>query len=298
MARNAIARHIWIIDMIEQYHALSLNELNRLWLNYRDTDRKELSRRTFYNYRKSIEETFGIYIRFNAATNEYYIDHSVSDMENRRQQWLLNQMSISTMLADSADIKNRIVLENVPSAREYLPLIVDAMRQNVRIRFTYTGYQRSRPVAGIVLEPYFAKIFKQVWYVIGRNVAENKIKTYALDRMSAVELTVDSFTPDNGVNPDRYFKDCYGITSSADEPKEILLRVDATQAKYFRAVPLHHSQREIIHDNYSLFSYRMCNTYDLRERLLSHGPAIEVIKPQELRLQIKTALAQALAQYN
>ena len=54
---------------------------------------------------------------------------------------------------------------------------IDAMKQNRRIRFSYKSYTRSLPTDGIVLEPYFVKIFKQLWYVIGMNVKDGVVKT-------------------------------------------------------------------------------------------------------------------------
>ena len=62
-------------------------------------------------------------------------------------------------------------------------------------------------------------------------------------------------------------------------------------------MPLHPSQTEVVHDNYSIFHYRMRLTYDLRERLLSHGSNVEVLSPPELKAQIVDELRRALTQY-
>ncbi|MBR6431496.1 MAG: WYL domain-containing protein, partial [Muribaculaceae bacterium] len=70
-----------------------------------------------------------------------------------------------------------------------------------------------------------------------------------------------------------------------------------TQAKYFRALPLHSSQQEEVHDNYSLFTYNMRITYDLKEELMSHGASIEVLEPKELKMLIHDELERALKNY-
>ena len=98
-------------------------------------------------------------------------------------------------------------------------------------------------------------------------------------------------------DPIDFFKDCFGITTNQDEAKEVILRVSTTQAKYMRALPLHPSQQEEIHDQYSIFRYKMRLTYDLMEELLSHGSNIEVLSPPELKLQIITQLQAALNNY-
>ena len=99
------------------------------------------------------------------------------------------------------------------------------------------------------------------------------------------------------ISPQEFFKDCFGITTNQNKVKHIILRVEPTQAKYFRALPLHTSQEEEVHDSYSVFHYRMRITYDLREELLSHGSAIEVIQPPELKTMIREELQRALEQY-
>ena len=97
--------------------------------------------------------------------------------------------------------------------------------------------------------------------------------------------------------PEDFFADCYGITTNQDEPKRIVIKAESTQAKYLRALPLHSSQQEEIHDKYSIFTYLMRNTYDLRERLLSHGSSIEVLEPPELKAQIVSELKKSIKNY-
>ena len=129
-------------------------------------------------------------------------------------------------------------------------------------------------------------------------MGDKRIKTYALDRMSSLVIDADrQFEYPQGFSPQEFFKDCFGITTNQNEPKRIVLRVEPTQAKYFRALPLHPSQQEVVHDRYSIFSYRMRLTYDLREELLSHGSAIEVLEPAELKVLIREELRKALEQY-
>ena len=297
MARNLIYRYIWIIDTIERYGSLSLGRLNELWENSTYGDGNAMPRRTFYNYRRAIADTFGILIECDPRTFEYYIDRDSSETEAKRQQWLLDSMSLSGMLSDAGDVRDRVVLENVPSAREHLPLVIDAMRQNKRISFSYKPYTRLTVTRNVVVEPYFVKIFRQLWYVVGYNVRDNKVKTYSLDRMSDLLLTATSFKLPRGFDAETFFKDCYGIVTNQGEAKRIVLRVNSTQAKYFRSLPLHPSQREELHDTYSIFTYLMRNTYDLRERLLSHGSNVEVVSPPELRAQIVEELRASLKNY-
>ena len=263
-----INRYVWLVDTISRYGRITLKE-----------------------------EMFDINIQCDKSTFEYYIDDSGGEDNARLRSWLVDSVSMSGMLSNAHDISSRIMLENVPSAREHLPVIIDALKQNHRIRFSYKSYTRSQPTDGIVLEPYFVKIFKQLWYVIGLNVKDNQVKTYSLDRISHLNLLQDTFTMPENVNPSAFFKDCFGIITNKNSPKRIVLRVEPTQAKYFRALPLHSSQQEEIHDEYSIFSYWMRITYDLKEELMSHGASIEVLEPMELKMIIRDELQRALQNY-
>lgn len=294
MAHDLINRYIWLIDTIKRFGRITLDELGRQWLRSPLSDGKPLPRRTFHHYRNGAEQMFGINIQCDRSTYEYYLEDTP---QSALQQWLVDSTALTDTLRDTSDIATRIVLENVPSAREHLATIVDAMRQNHRIRFEYRSYTRSQRKT-VDLEPYFVKIFKQLWYVIGRNIADNKIKTYALDRMTDLVIDADAeFQYPEGFSPQEFFKDCFGITTNHNEPKRIVLRVEPTQAKYFRALPLHPSQQEVVHDHYSTFSYVMRNTYDLQEELMSHGDSLEVLEPPELKILIKEKLRKALELY-
>ena len=297
MARNLINRYVWLVDTISRYGRITLKDLNDAWLRSEISEGKPLARRTFFHYRDGVEEMFDINIQCDKSTFEYYIDDSGSENNARLLSWLVDSVSMSGTLSSARDISSRIMLENVPSAREYLPMVIDAMKQNRCIRFSYKSYTRSRPTDGIVLEPFFVKIFKQLWYVIGLNVKDGQIKTYSLDRISQLNLLQDTFTMPDNVKPSEFFKDCFGIITNRNSAKRIVLRVEPTQAKYFRALPLHSSQQEEVHDNYSVFTYNMRITYDLKEEIMSHGASIEVLEPKELKTLIRTELEQALKNY-
>lgn len=297
MARNLINRYVWIVDTISRYGKITLGELSEAWLRSPISKGKPLARRTFFHYRDSIEEMFDINIVCDKSTFEYYIDGTGGESNERMRSWLVDSASISDMIRNARDISGRIILENVPSARNRLPVIVDAMKVGHRIEFSYKSYTRSRTTHGIILEPYFVKIFKQLWYVIGFNVKDGQIKTYSLDRMSYLVMLPDVFTMPDNIKPAEFFKDCFGIIINRNEPKRIVLRVEPTQAKYFRALPLHDSQREQLHENYSIFTYWMRITYDLKEEIMSHGASVEVLEPAELKTLIRSELEQALKNY-
>ena len=210
---------------------------------------------------------------------------------------MLNTASMSNTLTDARDIADRVFLEDIPSARQHLSTVIRAMKELRTLKFGYSPYTRSGAPKTVVLEPYFLKIFRLRWYITGRNVREDSIKTYALDRMSSVNVTTDRFTIPFDFDAESYFRDAFGIVFSQGEPRKVIIRTDPRQAKYFRALPLHHSQSEMVHDNYSVFTYRLRLTPDLVQELLSYGPRITVEAPAELRAMMVQNLRDALRNY-
>lgn len=297
MPNPQVEKYIWLIDTLRQRGRMTRRQLNEQWKKSKFSNGNELCRRTLYNYKNAIAQLFDIEINFDSRTFEYHIDET-SKNNGRFTDWLLNSSAVSDALAASRDISDRILLEDIPSARQHLPTVIQALRSSTRLRFDYNNYTRSRPTRGVLLEPYLARIFKQRWYVIGRNVSENRLKTYALDRMSDVTDTAENFVTPEDFDTQNYFKYSFGIVVNRSQPVDIVLRTDHHYAKYLAALPLHPSQQQSVHDFYCLFRYRMQVTEDLVQELLSHGSRIVVEQPRELRVRIREELKKNLDAYD
>jgi len=295
MAKDILSRYIWIIDTIRRYGRISRHELDECWQRSPlSNGERAIPRRTFFNYRQAIEELFSLSIECDPSTYEYYI---VEPEKGNITEWLLNSSATSSVLQGSRDVAGKILLEDVPSAREFLAPVIEALRANRSITFDYHPYTRSQPTRGVVIEPYFLRIHRQLWYATGRNTADGKVKTYSLDRMSNLRINADTFTPPADADPAEYFRDSFGVMVTQAEPKTVKLKVESRQAKYFRALPLHPSQEEMISDKYSIFTYRLRITHDFVAELLSFGPRITVLSPPELRTMVLSDLRDALANY-
>jgi hypothetical protein len=296
MPRDLYNRYLWLIDIIKRRGRITRKELNERWEKASFNDGSKLCRRTLFNYRRAIQEIFNINIECDASTYEYYIEEDDPHDKNVTN-WLLNSRAVTDVLSSARDISNRIFLEDVPSARENLGVVISSIQQGVRLCFDYHNYTRSRPNRGVIFEPYFLKIFKQRWYSVGRHVQENKIKTYALDRMINPTLQLDNYQMPADFDPDAYFHDAFGIVVTQNAPKKIAIRADHRNANYLRDLPLHHSQQEVVHDGFSIFYYQMRITDDLVAELLSYGSRLQVISPPELKAMLVGEYTKALSLY-
>lgn len=297
MARNLFNRYLWIVDTIRRHHTITMKQLNELWARSIYGDGEPIPRRTFYNYRNAIEELFGIRIECNQSTFEYFIADDGDEGGNSLTDWVLNSATMSNVLADMQSVSDRVFLEEVPSARRYLSLVTDALKENREVRFSYHPYTRSLPTPGVRVRPYFLKIFRQRWYLTGLNVIDGKVKTYALDRMDEVTTSAEQFAPPSNFDPQEFVRDAFGIVFSHGQVHRVVVKVTSRRAKYFRALPLHHSQDEAIHDEFSIFTFKLRITPDFVQELLSYGPELTVLEPPTLRAMMVDSLKRSLDNY-
>jgi predicted DNA-binding transcriptional regulator YafY len=163
------------------------------------------------------------------------------------------------------------------------------MRDGVTLQMTYHSFWKENQ-ATFEFAPYFVKVFKQRWYVIGES---DRLKVYALDRIKALETTAKPFELPKEIDPQAYFYSCYGIINDETiKPQAVVIKVNSDQAHYLRALSLHPSQQEVEkNESYSIFQYYIKPLFDFRQELLSHGEDVEVISPDWFRDEIRNSVA-------
>lgn len=297
MAGDLISRYIWIVDTLNRYGKLTRAEIDRLWIRSAIGDGNPIPARTFFHYRRAIEENFHIDILCNNA-GEYYIDPGEAGQNRILTNWLLDSYAVNSAMKGSNASNDRVLVEDVPSAREYLPLVLDAIGNCEVVSFTYAGFNRSRPEADILFRPYFVKRYKQRWYMVGLREKSEDIRTYALDRIRGMKPVNRKFTMPENVVPAHFFDNTVGVTVSKAAPRVVRLQTTPGQAKYFRALPFHPTQQEEVHDNFSIFTYHLKLNYELVHEILGLGAEVKVLAPKELRIMVTNELTKALEQYN
>lgn len=297
MTRDLFSKYAWIIDTLTRYGRVSRERLNELWRRSSVSGGRDLPERTFHHYRRSIEQNFHIDINCDSK-GQYYIDPAALSRNKSLTNLLLDNYTVNEAISESPEASERVEVEDVPSAREFLPTVLEAIRASSNVVFTYAGFNRSRAERDIVFSPYFLKRYKQRWYMLGRRAKDGGIRTYALDRIKALTISQDKFVLPAGVTSEDYFGNVIGITTSKAPVRTVRLRATPRQAKYLRALPLHSSQQEEVHDDYSIFSYQLQLNYELVHEIMSFGDAIKVLDPPELRIMVSEALRSALSQYD
>lgn len=292
MTKELIRKYIWLIDTVNQagFTGITFKDIRSKW------ERNDLlsggiqyPKRSFHNHVTAIRELFGIEIACNKNTNSYYIanSHELKDSSGFKG-WLLDALSLNNQLEESSQLKDRILLEEIPSGRELLPTILEAMRDNKMLTFSYKPYWvEDDHISNLYhVEPYALKVFKRRWYLLGK-YGDSPLKVYALDRILDIDIEFESFTLPADFDAESFFSSCFGIIVSDEDPQTIKLKVDAFQSNYLRSLPLHPSQKETERtEEYSVFTYFLRPTFDFIQELLTLRETAEVLAPKELRAEM------------
>lgn len=292
MTKELIRKYIWLIDTVNQAGStgITFKDIRSKW------ERNDLlsggiqyPKRSFHNHVTAIRELFGIEIACNKNTNSYYIANSRELKDSSGfKGWLLDALSLNNQLEESSQLKDRILLEENPSGRELLPTILEAMRDNKMLTFSYKPYWiEDDHISNLYhVEPYALKVFKRRWYLLGK-YGDSPLKVYALDRILDIDIEFESFTLPADFDAESFFSSCFGIIVSDEDPQTIKLKVDAFQSNYLRSLPLHPSQKETERtEEYSVFTYFLRPTFDFVQELLTLRETAEVLAPKELRAEM------------
>ena len=287
-----INRYVWFVTTIYNRGPITLEEIQRRFESHFGRG-EELSERQFHRYTDAVEKLFDIEIKYSRTQRGYVVADREGIDNMAMRKWLIQTFSVSNILHESQDLKNRILLENVPSGQQHLTTIVDAMRESVALSMTYHSFHREEP-STFEVEPYCVKLFEQRWYMLGMS---DKLRIYALDRIKALEPTERKFKLPKKFDAAKFFADHYGIIIGDEDfdVEPVALKVDWWQSKYLRTLPLHHSQVEVVrNDEYSIFEYRLCPSFDFQQKLLSMGDSVEVLSPMLLKEKVREKALQTV----
>lgn len=299
MAKNYFKSYIWLLETLQSRSSLTLAELQALWKRSSVNDEgKELAPRTFANHVASIADIFGIDIECDRATNTYHISNPDEIGGTDVRNWMLEALSVNSLLNEGAGMKDRIIFENIPSSQKHLTTVIQAIRDGKVLEVTYRSY-RKEDTEDLILEPYCLREFKKRWYLFAHKGKDDEPHMFALDRIISAEVGGKNFKLPKNYDAHEFFSGIYGIRPYKDLKKEFVkLKVSPMQANYFRSLPLHSSQEEIeTTGEYSIFRYFLAPDYDFRQDVLSFGTSVEIIAPEHLRNDMRDLLSDLQEKY-
>ncbi len=255
------------------------------------------SKRTLQRDINEIRNVFGIDIEYSKSQKGYFI--SQNENENMNFQRMMEAFDMFNSLNLAQDLTPFIYLEKRrPQGTENLYGLLHAIKNRLQIKFTYQKFWEEE-LSQRLVEPYALKEFKNRWYIMAKDSKDNNIKSFALDRLTNLEITNLNYQYPDNYSIEQSYRYCFGIISPNDEePQDIILSFDPFQGKYIKTLPLHDTQQVLVdNDEEMKIKLKLCLTHDLVMELLSFGDNLKVIEPKSLADQIKQAHEKAYRQY-
>lgn len=300
MVELLLKRYLWLIDTLKRNGELTFEEISAKWDSSSANDNgSKLTQRTFYNHCQAVARHFGILIecRRGRGLNLYKIVNPEAIEENSLTKWALDSFSLGELLLGNSAISDKILLEEIPSGREWLESVLYALQHNKEMEIEYENFVGIK-FSGRV-KPLCVKLFKRRWYVLTLLDNDRK-RIFSLDRVINLAVSDTTFNYPTDFVAAEYFHKYFGIIAGMEQKVEnIKIRTYAELPGYLRSLPIHHSQRELeTKDGHTDFSLRLVPTFDFIQELLLHRDQLEVIEPESLRNEVSSIIYRMSGLYN
>lgn len=182
---------------------------------------------------------------------------------------------------------------------EHLQTFIKVIKENNVVVLHYQKYD-SEEQKQYTFHPYFLKQFDNLWFVLGWVEEYNTTRTFALDRITQIDIVTRGFEINDIFNKEEYYQNVYGITQNPSEKVEkVELLFSKLQGNYIKTIPIHPTQ-EVISDNEQ--GLTICLSvkinFELKAKILSYGSQVQVLQPQSFRKEIKEEMIKTLVKYD
>ncbi|MDX1904454.1 MAG: WYL domain-containing transcriptional regulator [Thermonemataceae bacterium] len=248
-------------------------------------ERIKLSERQTQRYINEIK-SLGFEVEYNRKKNSHQIKQEETALLPATRQFLEAFKIYQISRQDKAS--NYIIFDKRQEVDEIFKELHQAVQRRFLVEITYQSFWAEEAFT-TEIEPYLLKEYRNRWYVLAKNRYNDKIRTFALDRIQDFRLTAKEFSYPKE-NPANLFVHCFGIflpENPLQEPKEIFLLFTPEQARYVETLPLHHSQKIIRNDDKGvLISLKVHDTYDFRMELASMGENAKILSKDDFFLYL------------
>ncbi len=324
--KNALIRYKFLDELLsDRHHYYDIKDLTEKCneklqdLGFREVTRRCIEKDIVYLQERPFEAPIQRF-KWNGKNCVAYQDSSYSIFKqemSKEERYLLREV-LSTIgqfngldhfewlekFKIGLDIKERrqiISFSNNPYLlnSNLLGALFDNISNEVVIRLSYHTFSNPT-IRSIDFHPYLLKQYNDRWFLLGSPDGENKILTFALDRIDKVEPLPDKKYAKCPEDLFERFEDIVGVTLYEDRPVEhILFWVSDVSKDYVITKPIHGSQTpqkgdaELkLHDEYShlvggaFFTIDCIPNYELIRTLCSFGKELIVLCPNTIREEI------------
>lgn len=236
---------------------------------------------------QQLQQAISTLTRFRGLPQYEWIEEVITNLEHR---FNLEGRSVGTVYFEQNPLLKGL---------EHLGTLVDAATEHKVLKIEYRNYKNGGSDFTYIFHTYFVKQYNNRWFAFGRSDATSQITNLALDRIKSIKPMQDmEFVVNDGIDFDHYFDDVVGVTVFEERKKQkIVLQASEGRYPYIASKPIHHSQRVEDRKRY-IFSIEVRPNLELEQQILSFGPDLEVLSPEEFREQIKKKIEQMQEKYS
>ena len=236
MARPQIRRYIWLIDIIRSAgeRGITFKEIQKKWADAKEHinyDGSEYKRRAFHDHIHAIADEFEIDIVCDRRNNTYHIEGY--DEVGSVKQTLVDALILNNAMREMPDLRESIIFNN-GFYQNAMPEVIRAIKEHTAIIFRYqrdnSDLRAMQAKAGVPederiqdddriveFEPY-GLYFNTVWFSVGRNVADGKIRIYTLHRMKDIDFSFQTYNIPEDFNVKQYMTDYWVDDDMIEDP--------------------------------------------------------------------------------
>jgi predicted DNA-binding transcriptional regulator YafY len=296
---SLLKRFAIIVDKINNKRPPSLKEL----LESLRQQGFDVSSRTLQRDIERLRDDFDLNIYYDVPSDTYRIDVADS-LYFETLLRIIQLFNTSDILLKSVQENKKTLsfisfeqnIENDASTY-YLETVFNAIHHCQVISFEHEHYEKKR-TSRHVIKPLLLKEYSNKWYVVGAFVDNNSIRIFGLDRIKNLEVEKTKFPAKERNAVTHLFDHTIGLVYDMKKAETVHLSVTAGQAKYFKNVPLHHSQQIVAeHADEVVFSYFLTPNRELQRLILGYGTQVKVLKPAWFAQQVEDEIKMMLRKY-
>lgn len=261
-----------------------LKDGKKVYYRYANRDFSIFSNELSDNELSQIKTTVDVLSRYRGLPSTEWIKDVVSNLEYR---FGLKPHNTNVLCFDQNERLKGI---------EYLSKVIDAASHQQTVLVKYQAYGAD-PVDWIIY-PYYIKQYNNRWFMFGLNKQYGTISNIPLDRICGLELSDISFVKNETIDFEHYFDDIIGVTIPPPEVQKehIELEFDQKRLPYIISKPIHDSQ-DIVDKEKGIISIDVRPNKELESLILSFGPQVKVLSPEDFQKQIKEKIEENAKKY-
>lgn len=251
-----------------------------------------ISQRTLERDLAHLRSELEVVVAYDNQQMGYYIDKEQSiDLDAFFR--FLKLANKANFLAESvADAKQLMTLIDFDSQGEvqgveFLSQILTAIKEQRKLFFHYKAFHSDEEKPHNY-HPYLLKEYMGRWYMVGFETHWKEMRTYAVDRITQLELTGEKFKTSGRAAVLKQLSTIIGVNYSEAEPQMVKIRFSADQKKYELTRPWHDSQTlfQELDNGDVIVLYRLRPNFEFKQRILMLGENAEVLEPKWLREEL------------